>query len=83
MPLPDDHIARIKQRVEAAFKPLRCVAEVWDYKEKIAVKVFDKDDRIVIERPNSVLRDLADETRLMDFIEAIRERVQAKGFALH
>jgi hypothetical protein len=83
MPLPDDHIARIKQRVEAAFKPLRCVAEVWDYKEKIAVKVFDKDDSIVIERPNSVLRDLADETRLMDFIEEIRERVQAKGFALH
>jgi hypothetical protein len=82
MPLPDDHIALIKQRMEAAFKPLSCVAKVWDYKEKLAVKVFDNDNNIVVERPNSVLHDLADETRLMDFVEEIRERVQAKGFAL-
>ena len=31
----------IKERVECAFSPLRCVAEVWDYGYRIRFKVFD------------------------------------------
>jgi hypothetical protein len=56
--LTDEEIKKIKVRLEDAFNPLRCVAEVWDYKQKLRFKVFDHNDQGIIEMPEIVLRDL-------------------------
>jgi len=80
--LTDENINNIKFRVEGAFKPLRCVAEIWDYKQKLRFKVFDNDNHGIIEIPSIVLRDLTDESRLQDVIEQTREQVKSKGFVL-
>ena len=51
---------QIRDAVEGAFKPLRCVAEIWDYNEKLRFKVFDADDHTAIQAPRLVLRGLRD-----------------------
>ncbi len=61
---------------------MRCVVEVWDYKQKLRFKVFDDHGRGVIEVPEIVLHDVAEENRLGDLIERVRAQVQAKGFVL-
>jgi hypothetical protein len=79
--LTDEKIQNIKARLEGAFKPLRCVVEVWDYKQKLRFKVFDDNDGI-IEMPEIVLRDLSSESHLQGVILEARARVQAKGIVL-
>ena len=72
----------IKAIVEAAFKPLRCVAEVWDYDYRLRFKVFDEKDRGVVEMPDLILRNLRDESQLRDVLTIVRELVREKGFHL-
>ena len=72
----------IRRAVELAFKPLRCVAEVWDYEEKLRFRVFDQQDRGIVVMPDLVLRNLRDESQLRDVLSAAREVVEEKGFRL-
>gem|GEM_PF-2040712 len=72
----------IKAIVETAFKPLRCVAEVWDYDQKLRFRVFDEKDRGIVRLPSLVLRNLRDESQLRDVLSVVRERVQERGFHL-
>jgi hypothetical protein len=80
--LSDEEIEQIKVRLEGAFKPLRCVAEVWDYKQKLRLKIFDHKDQGIFEMRDIVIRHLGDEGRLHDIIQDVRAQVQAKGFVL-
>jgi hypothetical protein len=80
--LTDEEIEQIKVRLEGAFKPLRCVAEVWDYNQKLRFKVFDHNDQGIIEMSEIVLGDLSDESRLQDLVQRTKEHVQAQGFVL-
>jgi hypothetical protein len=73
---------KIKEKMENAFKPFRCVAEVWDYGDKLRFKVFDENDDGIIECKSIVTRLLKDKAFLESTIEQARERVKAKGFAL-
>lgn len=72
----------IKAIVEAAFKPLRCVSEVWDYDYRLRFRVFNEQDRGIVEVPDLVLRNLRDESQLRDVLTAARQRVTEKGFCL-
>jgi hypothetical protein len=80
--LSDEEIQQIKLRLEGAFKPLRCVAEVSDYKQKISFRIFDHKNQGVFEIRNIVLRHLSEEARLQVLIQDVRAQVQAKGFVL-
>lgn len=73
----DDEIRAI---VEAAFRPLRCIAEVWDYDSKLRFKVFDDKDRGIVEVSDLVLRNLRDEAQLRDVLAGVRQRVVEKGY---
>ncbi len=73
--------AEIRTTVEQAFRPLRCVAEIWDYDQKLRFKVFD-DDRAVIEVPRLVLRDLRETDNLTSVLVQARSEVEDKGFDL-
>lgn len=70
----------IKTVIERAFRPLRCVAEIWDYDQKVRFKVFDANDRDVIEVPSLVLREPRDDSNLRSILSAARAAVEEKGF---
>jgi hypothetical protein len=72
----------IKTIVEVAFRPLRCVAEVWDYDYRLRFRVFDEKGQGVVEVPDLVLRNLRDDTQLRDVPADVRERVIEKGHRL-
>jgi hypothetical protein len=80
--LTDDEIKGIMGRIESAFKPLRCVAKDWDYKEKLKFRVFDDNDQVILEREKITLRSLKDRSTFQDVIEQARAEVQARGFVL-
>ena len=68
--------------VESAFRPLRCVAEVWDYEQKLRFKVFDGADRGVVEVRDLGLRHLRDKSNLKSVLSSARAMVEEKGFHL-
>ena len=72
----------IKTIVESAFRPLRCIAEVWDYDQKLRFKVFGPDDKGIIKVPELVLRKVRKKSELYASISLLRERVEGKGFDL-
>lgn len=72
----------IQTIVEGAFHPHRCVAEVWDYGQKLRFKVFAPDDKGVIEVPELVLSTVHEKSQLQATISLFRERVEEKGFGL-
>jgi hypothetical protein len=80
--LTEEDIEKIRLRVEGAFKPLRCVAEVWDYKKQLRFKVFDDNGNGVVEMPDAVLSHLIDESNLQYLLEEVRGLIQRKGFIL-
>ncbi len=72
----------IKAIVETAFKPLRCVAEIWDYDYRFRFKVFDEKASGIVKVPDLILDKLRDESQLRDVLAGVRERVTEKGFRL-
>ena len=77
--LSNDEIRTI---VEQAFRPLRCVAEIWDYEQKLRFRVFDSNDVGVLRMDSAVLRDLRDAQNLRNVLSGARETIEEKGFRL-
>ena len=48
---------QIVSAIQAAFSPLRCTAEIWDYQQKLRFRVFDTSDKAVLTCPEQVLGD--------------------------
>jgi hypothetical protein len=80
--LADDAIEKIRLRVESAFNPLRCVAEIWDYKAKLRFKIFDTKGQGIVELTNVTLDGMSSAGNLEDLIQGVRREITAKGFAL-
>ena|SRR6266404_1072489 len=72
----------IVARVESAFEPLRCVAELRDYGQKLRFQVLDAKDRKVLGFRAVVLNDVRDEVQLTHVLRLARCRVRARGFSL-
>jgi len=69
-------------KIEGAFRPLRCVAEIWDYNEKLRFKVFDKNNKGIVERPRIILREIRDKKMLEMLLQSVRYIIERKGFKL-
>jgi hypothetical protein len=69
-------------KIESAFKPLRCVAEIWDYDQQVRFRVFDNEDRAVVTFPRESLSSLRNEVALAAVLSSARSAVQRKGFRL-
>lgn len=67
----------IVTRIERAFAPLRCVAQIYDYRARLRFKVFDENGNGVIERPEILLGTIRDETQLEDLLADVRARISA------
>ena len=73
---------QIVSAIQAAFSPLRCAAEIWDYEKKLRLQVFDSNDKTVVTFPEQVLGAVRDVESLRAFLEMVRAQVQAKGHRL-
>jgi hypothetical protein len=74
-PSADELVAKI----QTAFRPFRCVAEVWDYDQKIRFRIFDADDQTLLTMPSLVLRELVDNPDQLDaLIDMVRLRLQSQ-----
>ena len=71
----------IVARIERAFLPLRCVAEVRDGL-KIWFRVVDARNNTVFRMKMRPLDELRDETLLGQLLQYARSRIRAKGFIL-
>ncbi len=74
--------AEIRSIVENAFRPLRCVAEIWDYDQKLRFRVFGANQESVVTCENLVLRTLHDDNTLSSIVGMARRVVEEKGFTL-
>ena len=74
--------SEIKMIIEDAFRPLRCVAEVRDYEQKLRFKVFGPDDKGIVEVPEIVLSEVRERNQLRETISRFRKRVEERGFSL-
>lgn len=72
----------VKKIIESAFQPYRCVAEIWDYGQKIRFKVFDKKGNGIFERRRIILREVSDKKRLENFLMAIKNEIEKQGIKL-
>lgn len=73
---------QIKECIENAFSPLKCVAEIWDYEHRIRFKIFDARDNCILEMPELILGSVRDEAQLRMVLLAARERVEKRGITL-
>jgi hypothetical protein len=72
----------IKEIIQQAFKPLRCVAEIWDYGEKIRFRVYRPDDKPLIQYSELTMRQAQSDRSLSDLLTEARQRVEEKGHHL-
>ena len=66
-------------RIEASFEPFRCVAQMWDYEDKVQFGVFNEMDEgtaTVSKLPFLVARN---EKLLQGVLDAIRTRICCRG----
>ncbi len=80
--LTDEGLAKVKAELRGAFTPFRCVAEDFDYKQKLRFKVFDRSGDGIVEVREVVLNKL-NESLLQGIIRETRDLIRAKGFVLN
>ena len=67
---------------EAAFAPLRCVAERHDYGNRLNFRVFDQNGEPVLTVEDLVKSQFADMNRLIDVLSSARQNLTERGYAL-
>lgn len=74
----DENIEKIRERLEGAFKPFRCVAEVFDYEQKLRFRVFDNNGQSIIAMSQILLRDLMNDSYLQGLVEQARAQIRSQ-----
>ena len=72
----------IKLIIEGAFKPLRCVAEVWDYGERFRFWIYGPNDKILIQFSELTMREAHSDGSLLDLLIEVRRRAERRGHQL-
>ena len=65
--------------LQAAFLPLRCVTEVWDYDQKLKLKVLDAGDKTLVSIESIVLSSIRDASSLNGLCENVRVGLDVKS----
>jgi hypothetical protein len=72
----------ILQGLERAFRPLRCVAKISDYGDRLHFKVFGDKGETIVGMPEVLVRTIRDPASLDQLIHEVRKRIVAKGYNL-
>ncbi|WP_223532032.1 hypothetical protein [Pseudomonas sp. BF-R-30] len=70
------------QIIESAFSPLRCVAEPWDYGERVRFRVFDNSDQPVLTVEELLKKQFADANNFKLAIDSCRASLAGRGIVL-
>ena len=68
----------ICSRIEAAFPPYRCVAEIWDYGQKLRFRVFSSNDEALITMAEVVVSSVRDSGALESLIADVKLRLDGR-----
>lgn len=66
----------ICSRIQVAFSPYRCVAEVWDYGQKLRFRVFNSTDEPLITMEEVALSSIRKVSTLEPLLVSVRLRVE-------
>jgi hypothetical protein len=73
---------QISSRVESAFLPIRCVAEITTDGRKLRFKVFNRQGKVILSMRGIVVSEVREEQQLDAMLHVARSRIRAKGFVL-
>lgn len=68
----------ICSRIEAAFPPYRCVAEIWDYGKKLKFRVLGFNDEALITMAEVVVSSVRDSGALESHISDVKLRLDGR-----
>lgn len=71
--------AAIKE-IEAAFKPLKCVVEVFDHEQKIRWRVFDADGKPLLTMETARIWEVRNSNLLGPIVSACRTKLEQQGY---
>ena len=71
--------AAIKE-IEAAFKPLKCVVEVFDHEQKIRWRVFDGDGKPLLTMKAAMVWEVRNSNLLDPIVSACRTKLEQQGY---
>jgi hypothetical protein len=76
LPIPPEAAARA---IAAAFPPLRCVADVWDYNQFVLFRVFDEKDEPLLRMDKITATGYGSASGLRSIIETARANLSRRG----
>lgn len=69
--------------IQTAFLPLRCVAELHDYDQKVRFRVFSPEDEALLFLEGTPIDSLVQGNKLATVLEHARRRIEKKGYRLN
>jgi len=72
----------VLRSIESAFKPLRCVAEDFDYGDKVRFRVFSQSDEPLLRVEESLVRRITEPDGLAFIVGEARRNLEGRGFTL-
>lgn len=69
----------IRSRVESAFFPYRCVAEIWDYDKQLRFRVFSSEETPLVTMKELVLSSVREPSALESILASVRSRIEDRG----
>lgn len=70
----------IKQSIIKGFLPYRCVAELWDYEDKIRFRVYDENNKPIITIPELEVNAIKNQSELESLIKFYKAEIKNLGF---
>lgn len=61
--------------LQTEFLPRRCVAEIWDYEQKLRFRVFDDQEKPVVTMEEVVFDSIRHESALQDLCDQVKLRI--------
>ena len=68
----------ICSHIEAAFPPYRCVAEIWDYGQKLRFRVFGSNDEVLITMAEVAVSSVRESSALESLIADVKHRFDGR-----
>lgn len=69
----------IRSRVESAFSPYRCVAEIWNYDKQLRFRVFNSEETPLVTMEELVLSSVREPSALESKLASVRSRIEDRG----
>jgi len=73
---------KIKQKLEVAFTPYRCVVEISEFEDIIQFRVFNENNKTIITSPEIIIYKDFQVSSIIPIIKKAKEEIKKKGYAI-